>query len=302
LPNPLPEAALVVQHSHRDFGEIYAREGLRRLMDLSRLRDHYKDFVGKFAKKLVQATREHSLPPDPQVRPIREIKNAFHVRGSAVKNPETGSSKLGPGIVKFIFVAGRRDELRAVRNRIEPYGEKGGRDWQPYLPDIADEVGIIAQRITTEEQFHYEPMDISENVIKRIEEAERQNNIVAIVVDTWSLRLPQYKNSMREYDDRKFLNCVVFVSWNNRDDETEGERSTLTHDMTETFYHNFIQPDPNCFLEINSHDELKKELPIALHKALQRIAQKAKVVKRADGARCITKPVITGVRAKGMSA
>lgn len=295
LPRPLPKVASDLQYTHGDFGELYARVGLRQLMMLQKYRDHYREFLARFADKLIQTANKNPLPPDPNPQPITEVENAFQRQPGPTIKPSSYSNE-GPRYVQFVFVAGRRDELRGVREKLDPYGERGGRDWQPYLPDVPEEVGIIAQKITADEQFHFDAVPLDDAVIARIEEAERQNNIVAIVVDTWSLCLERYKTAMREFDGRKFLNCVVFVSWNSRDDETESKRADLIDELNATFLYNCIERNPNCFLEVGSHDEFKKELPAALHKALQRIVQKAGVVKKAQGRMVISKPIITGVR------
>jgi FxsC-like protein len=138
---------------------------------------------------------------------------------------------------------------------------------------------------------------VDDDIIQQIEEAERDNRIVAIVVDAWTLRLAQYGTPMSAYDSRKFLNCAVLVCWNSGDDElTETKRSELTQLLRETFHRNIINPSPNCFLEIHSHDELVKELPTMLSMARKRISEKAEVMKIATSDRIIGKPMITGVR------
>lgn len=295
LPKALPEAVSKVQYQHSDLGEVYAREGLWQLMKVGKYRDQYNTFLAKLAEKVIQAAREHVLPPDPHPRPADEIESAFHPRANETVRNASKSTNAGPRCVQVVFVAGRKDELSEIRQKVESYGEKGGRDWFPYLPDVTEEIGIMVQRIATAEQFHYEYVHIDDGIIKRIEDAERQNNIVAIIVDTWTLCLPRYSLSMREYDGRKFLNCVVLVSWNKRDPETTTMLSSLINGMQRTFLRNCIQRDTNCFFEISSHEELKRALSAALHKALQRIIQGSKVM-RAESEPFISKPLITGVR------
>ena len=292
LPRPLPDAVAAVQYKHSDFGEVYAREGLRQLMALRRYGDHYRMFLSRFADKLIRAAREHVLPPQPQLPSLNEIESAFHRRGVPAARLAEDAGNVGPRFVQFVFVAGRRDELGTVRKELDPYGAEGGYDWHPYLPEITDEVGIMAQEVASDEKLHYGFVQLDDNIIKRIEEAERQNKIVAIVVDTWTLCLQQYSALMREYDGRNFLNCVVLVSWNDRDPEMEIKRASLMNTMRATFLRHAIKRDPNCFLEISSHDELKKELPAALNKARARIAEKAEVVKKAESGRVIGKPLI----------
>lgn len=293
LPNPLPEAVSAVQCKHSDFGEVYAREGLRQLMALSKYRDRYQEFLTSFANKLIQAARAHVLPPLPQLPHIDRVENAFRRPGGQAAKPAGAGVSAGPRFVQFVFVAGRRDELRAVREKLDPYGEEGGFDWQPYFPEVTDEVGIMAQEVAWREKLHYEFVQLNDKIIGRIEEAECQNKIVAIVVDTWTLYLQQYSAFMCEYDRRNFVNCFVLVPWNNRDDETSVNRSVLVDKMWGTFMRHAVKPDPNCFLDsIGSHDELKKGLSAALNKARARITEKADVMRKAESGQVIRKPRI----------
>jgi FxsC-like protein len=293
LPSPLPDAVSAVQYKHSDFGEVYAREGLQQLMKLSKHRDRYHEFLASFANKLIQAARTHTLPPLPQLPPINEIKNAFHRRGAQAVKLAGEAANVGPRFVQFVFVAGRRDELRAVREKLDPYGEEGGFDWQPFLPEFTDEIGIMAQEVAWREKLHYGFVQLDNDITKRLDEAECQNKIVAIVVDTWTLCLPRYSNFMNEYDRRNFVHCVVLIPWNSRDDETEINRSILVNKMWGTFPHHAVKPDPNCFLDsISSPDELKKGLSVALNKARARITEKAEVMKKAESGQVIGKPRI----------
>jgi FxsC-like protein len=293
LPSPLPDAVLAVQYKHNDFGEVYAREGLQQLMKISKYRDLYQEFLASFASKVIQAARAHTVPPLPQLPPINEIKNAFRRRGNQAVKFAGEAASAGPRFVQFVFVAGRRDELQVLRTKLDPYGEEGGFDWQPFFPEFTDEVGIIAQEVAWREKLHYGFVRPDDNIINRIEDAECQNKIVAIIVDTWTLCLSPYNTFLREYDGRNFLNCAVLVPWNNRDDETEINRSRLVNKMWGTFHRHAVKPDPNCFLDsISSLDELKKALSTALNKARARITEKAEVMRKAESGQIISKPRI----------
>lgn len=298
LKGSIPDTVSALQYNHSDFGDVYLKQGLKHMMELtSRYREAYREFLLNFAKKLLDSARAHNLPPHPQLPPINEIESAFRRREADVVMYSEEPVNAGPRYVQFVFVAGRRDELRAVREKIDSYGEEGGCDWHPYLPEVPSEVGIIAQNTAAKQNLHYGFLRPDDNIINQIEEAARQNRIIAIVVDTWTLLLQQYYTSMRKYDDRSFLNCVVLVAWNNRDDElTDSTRSILFNRMRVTFLHHSTIGNPDCFLEIGSHDELMKELPAVLNKARARIVEKTKVVKKAESGRTISKPRISGVR------
>jgi FxsC-like protein len=297
LPNPLPEAVSAVQYKHNDFGELYAQVGLKQLMAVSKYRDDYRVFLAKFADKLIQAVKATPLPHLPHLPPINEIESAFPGRAAEVVRPDAESVNRGPRSVQFFFVAARPDELKGVRQKLDPYGEEGGYYWQPYFPEHTDEVGLMAQEVALLEKLRPEFVKLDENIIERLDEAEVNNNLVAIFIDTWTLCLPRYNTFMNKYDRRNFVNCVVLIAWNNRDDETEFHRPTLTDTVWGAFPNHAAKPDPNCFMDsISSHEELKKALRTALINARGRISQRIDAVKKkAQGGQFIGKPLITGV-------
>lgn len=294
LPSPLPEAVSAVQYKQSDLGNQYTKLGLYHLMTINKHNDDYHEFVNQFADRLIEAARAHILPPLLQPRPIEKIESAFHRRWSEVAESAGDDVKVGTSFVQFVFVAGRRKELKTLRTKLDPYGEEGGHDWHPYLPEVKDRVGLISQRLACGEDLTSDFMQLDDNIIMRIKEAQRLNKIVVILVDTWTLDLEQYKKPMLAYDDRKFINCVVIVSWNNRDDELTGTmRSRLFNNMRFIFSNHCINPEPNCFLEISSHDELQRVLPTVLNQARARLSVKAEVVKKAEGDQAISKPSIS---------
>jgi FxsC-like protein len=297
LPSPLPEAVSTVQYKHSDFGEVYARVGLKQLMAVSKYHDDYLEFLATFAAKLLQAVKSNPLPHQPHLPSLNEIESAFHGRVTEVIKPAAECVNRGPRSVQFFFVAARRDELKGVREKLGPYGEEGGRDWQPYFPEHTDEVGFMAQEVAGLEKLYPEYVKLDDFTIERLDEAESNNKLVAIFIDTWTLCLPRYNTFMTKYDCRNFVNCVVLIAWNNRDDETAFNRPTLTDTVWGTFPNHAAKPDPNCFLDsINSHEELKKALRTALINARGRISMKADAVKKkATGGQFIGKPLINGV-------
>ena len=294
---PLPDAALEVQYTHGDFGKEYAKEGLRGLMQRSRTRDHYLTFLSRFAERLIQAAGANILPPLSQVQPFDEIESAFHQRSPAVIQSATASNG-GPRESKFVFVAGRRDELRGIRQKLDHYGEVGGFDWQPFSPEFIEEVGIMAQEVASREKLHYRWVQFDDNIFVQLKEAALDNKIVVIIIDTWTLKIPRYEDFLKEYDSRNFVNCVVLVPWNSKDDETATNRSYLVNKMWGALGNHAVKPDPSCFRDsISSPEELKKELSSALNKARARISAKAEVVRRAESEQPFGKPpTITGVR------
>lgn len=295
LPSNLPDAVLDLQYSHEQLGDMYVREGLRQLMRQSRYLDVRRQIIDGLAERIVEIGRQHPLPALAAPPSIKEVASAFQPPpGAPAPAAPSGSGNVGPRYVQFVFVAGRRNEfeLQKLRNRLEYYGGEGGPDWQPYLPDLAEEIAILAMEVAASEKLRYEAVPLDERLIQRLDEAERDNKVVAIIVDTWTLRLEQYHRFMREYDRRSYQNCVVLVPWN-YDEETKLTEETLKQAVQLTFVNRFLSRDPNTFIDtIRSPEELRTNLSRALNAARMRIFTVAEVKKRAESGNVIAKSVL----------
>lgn len=303
LPSPLPAVATEIQYTHEQLGAEYAGEGMWQLMRLSKFRDARREVIDRLAATIISVAKEHPLPELPSPPALRSVTSAFLGRPAsppaggaatpAAASAPTSTGAAGPRYVQFIFVAGRRSELQGVRSRLDGYGNEGGIDWQPYLPDYSEEVYVFAQSVAATEKLRYESVPLGPDLIQRLEAAERDDKIVVLLVDTWTLRLEQYHRFMREYDRRSFLNCVVAVPWNPRDEETVGSRDLLEKALQITFSNRLATSDPESFQSgIASPDELRQKLSAALNAARMRLLNVAKVRKLAESQRVIARPLL----------
>jgi FxsC-like protein len=227
---------------------------------------------------------------------MREIRSAFVVDQPGRKMVDTSgiSETVGPRYVQFIYVAGKHSELREIRKSLDYYGHEGGIDWKPFLPNVTNKVAMLAAEVALKDDLLSEVVPLDVGITQRLEEAERTNKIVVIIVDVWSLRLQRYHTLMRLVDERNFLNCVVLVLWNRQDNETLLSRPELEKAIQATFPNKWIMRDPMFLDSIESLDELKKQLSDAMHKARARIVEKMKVVRRVESAQQIPRLIIEG--------
>jgi hypothetical protein len=84
LPKPLPRAVSDVQYKHDDFGDLYARGGLRLLIVLRKYRDRYQEFLDAFADKLIHVGDLCCLPPLDNLQPLNQIRSAWEAEWSSV--------------------------------------------------------------------------------------------------------------------------------------------------------------------------------------------------------------------------
>jgi FxsC-like protein len=287
LPTPLPDAVSEVQYKHNDFGDVYAAEGLRQIMSLNKYRDRYKEFVVDLADKIIATAKTYgNIPPLPVVPPIKTVPSAFSPPPPApvaippgiappvvaaqpsAPAPATG----GPRYVQFIFVAGKRSEFIPPRDQ---YYGNDGPDWQPYLPDLQDEVAILAQDIASREKLRYEVVSFDADIEKKIRQADLDNKIIVVVLDTWTLQLQPYQNWLQQLDNIESKNCILLIPWNPKDADTVANRDTLEGILEGTFPNKTTPKDPNLFIDwVNSPDDLTTALREALFKAQSRIIEK----------------------------
>ena len=297
LPATLPHAVSDIQYKHDDFGAEYVKQGLKQLIKLKKYEDDYFNFVSTLAGKLVDAAKMYQIPPLDNLLPLGEVSSAFH---SATGVPEASATpsgpESGPRYVQFIYVAENRDRMAKLRNELDSYGTEGGKDWQPYRPNVNEVIGILAQDVATDEKLYYEEVKLTDDLINTLKKSEDDKKLVVIVVDTWTLRLDQYKKIMREYDDQSFINSVLIVPWNINDEETKENSPELMAMVDDVFYKRKQGLGASCsFLcPVNTLDDFKLGLFTALYKARERILEKLKVEKIAKGIKPIPKPIIAG--------
>lgn len=315
LPEPLPQVASDIQLEHASFGDEYAQLGLRRMMMLSRHRSARRDIIEGIADLIVDVARVDALPPLSVAPSLANVQSAFIAApapaGAAPAGPAAGAgavgvapdadavreSSSGPRYVQFIFVAGRRDQLAPLRKEVGCYGERSGEEWKPYHPEVACAVADLALEVAGTERLYTRPLPLAPDLINRLEEAERRDNLVAIIVDTWTLRLAEYHEFMREYDRRSFLNCVVLVPWNPADTETKDSRTVLEDAMRASFPTRTAVRDPKTFIDsISSSDDLRRSLATSLAEARARVINAADVRRRAETGQIFVKPVISVTR------
>ncbi|MBS1914412.1 MAG: TIR domain-containing protein [Bacteroidetes bacterium] len=298
LPQPLPRTVSDIQYLHEDYGEPYARYGVRSLVKNQRFEGAYQEFIDAFAQRLTTVIRSHAIGPVQLDGELESIPSIFMEPGAENSPCRKEADVGGPNSVQLIFVAGSRPELQHVRNRLDSYEEQGGYAWRPFLPENESMVGILAQGVCVGAGMLSDitAVDSEEHLIAVLEEAAGINKVVAIVVDTWTLLLEPYHASMRRFDDRDFWNSVVVIPWNMLDEETNTARDSLEDCLRYTFLNKFNPKDPNCIHDaIASVQDFQRELGIAIAKARMRIINISEVKKRVESGIVIAKPTISGV-------
>ena len=263
-----------------DYGEVYAEQGLRNLLKQNTTyHDAYYKFLDAFAERLYQAAKDARLPQLEPVPSLSETVSAWSQEPTSA-SPARPVPSSGTDTARFVFVAGRQDEISPYRQHIEFYGSRGGQDWKPYFPAVKKEVGLISQTVASQADLYSQILPISDDLIKEIRAAEATNTIVLVVVDPWSIQVQGYRHWVESYDQANFaVNTGVLVVWNRQSDESDEQLEELRAELESVFFRTGMS---NTYFRgsISSADELQRELTAAICEVRNRINRKATLFRR----------------------
>lgn len=280
----MPEVLSRLQHYSDDYPPDYKTEGLRYLLMLEK-ETEYRRFLHLFVARVLEVTppRTAALPPLDDVPAFEEVPSAFHVRRIPAPTPGPEQSAGGPNNVKFVFLAARGPEIQPLR-RAACYGNDGGWFWRPFDPPDQVTVGTIAQQAASDENLRYQEIPLDDQIIERLRLADEKKEIIVVVVDVWSMKVPTYHDLMRLYDTAGFLNCAVIIIWNEEDDETQHNLSELRDLVTVTFRFRASLEGTTYFKgSIRSMNELRNELRNTLTDLKLKIIAVGQAEKRITG-------------------
>jgi len=295
----IPAALGKVQYKYDAYGKAYAEQGLRTMLRNKKFKQQYDDFISVLADDLIEAAQAHKLPALPNLPPLDQVAETFPAQAAAPApiHPQGQPQVPGanPRYVKFIFLAGRRQELQPFRASLDPYGESGG-EWRPWLPDPKDEVDLLVQDVIQRERLISDgAIPLDNEFEKRLKEAEENNKIVVILVDLWTLRLEDYRKHMRDVvDPKQFVNCVIVVPWNPQDAEAVNQRQTLEMLLQATFVNRTANDSPDLLTQIDSATKMKDRLAAMLQVTRSKIIKRAEVLRKATGAEAVALANIEG--------
>jgi FxsC-like protein len=276
----LPPVVARFQYTHQDLPESYNREGLYQLANLTKYEDDYKCFVVALARDLAKLAKQPLLPPLPALPQLAQMTSAFH---GPVPPAAGAPAPRGPDTARFAFVVGKRDEVLALRTFCEAYAEHGSWYWRPYLPATDKAVGLIAQEVASELQLRFMELAVGHDLCTAIEEAERNNELVVLLADAWTLRLDDYARLMRAYDKLLFTNTGLLVLWNDGDIETQRERGALEAAIRAAFPKKYqLQVPSHLWTDALSPGDLRTRLGQVLTEIRMRILKERTPVRRVE--------------------
>ncbi len=288
----VPKIAGALQFDQEKLPSEYSDEGLRFLYKINRFESQAQEVVERLADRIVEVAPA-AAPYLPDERDLGGIESAW--KPSAAPAPASAAVGTGPRYVQFIFVASSATEIRRVRARLDHYGVLP-LDWKPFAPEVADEIALVAQQVAVAEKFISTLTPFGPDLVTRIAEAEKAGTLVAVIVDTWTLRVgAPHVQVLRDYDGRKFSNCAVLVPWNPRDEESVLHQAALNQSLLGFLTRTKQDNDRRYFVDqITSSDQFRGDLTRTLAALRAQVATFADVQKQALGenGQAIARPII----------
>jgi FxsC-like protein len=263
----LPEA---VEPFHiRDLGPECADLGLMKIVknqrDLALVYDRILAAIAMEIKKAIAGPP----PPPAATRPVwSTTKNAFlepppsrpASEDPILDGPPGGAA--GPRHVHLVVAAGTADELRRGD---DPTAYYGGRptDWAPFAPDHPEPLVRAAAAVAIEQRMTPYPEELDDRIVDRLEAAQRDNELVLLLVDPRTVGMPAHAAALRAYDDRLYTITGVVVAWNVADAGSE-TLATAVRDML---------PKKILFMGKAVHDSMR-----TVHEAVRTMEEFRRVV------------------------
>lgn len=291
----IPSVAQAVQFDDNEANVEYVRRGLRQIVRLKgSFRAEYWATVSWLARRVISAVRHWRLEQATTVTTIADAVSAFDLGDSARVVACRQEPASGPVHAHFVVVAGTSAEVMTKRKRIEGYGARPD-DWRPFLPDAGDPVALYAQMVAGQQHIVAHLSAAAGDIQELIDQAERDNRLVILLVDPWSALLPIYRNLLSRYDRILSLNTGVVVAWNGGDAETVSNRDMLWDGLRGTM-RNSHRARPTVYRDSpETLEDFRAELNALLVEVQNLVFTNGEVARPARSAQVIRRPNISGV-------
>jgi hypothetical protein len=110
LPTEIPAHLTDLQYRDPSFGPAYDRHGLRRLLQLDRLRDDYLEFVTAVAMRITTTADQHSVPQLVPAPTFATAANAFAAEAPPARSPSPARRRTPAKLPLLTYEENRDDD------------------------------------------------------------------------------------------------------------------------------------------------------------------------------------------------
>jgi FxsC-like protein len=203
----------------------------------------YRKFIEALTDTIISAAALNPpLPPLPAPPDFDAVDNPFAMESAPIQPPLPGNVS-SISTTRIVYVAAPSNEIaaaeveeNAVRKKLRTVTAHYGRSgyfWQPYHPSLSRPVGEIT--FDSVRGYEYKSADFGPNIVDELIRAEAAGEVVVLIVDPWTIRLPPYQKLMRQFDERAPIKSGVVIPWNANDNESSQSEAKLSAAVRVTF-------------------------------------------------------------------
>jgi FxsC-like protein len=151
----------------------------------------------------------------------------------------------------------------------------------------------FASRIAHLRSLRAEVMEVGE-LEMCIDQAQRDNQIVVLLVDPWSTKMARHHEILNGYDQRDDQPAEVLIPWSRDDAETQANADELYRAVHRTFARNAMRPHNARYRPaVLSSETFGSELQIVLEESRNRAIANGKLRRPLPGS-AGSRPVLEG--------
>ncbi|MEU4242924.1 TIR-like protein FxsC [Actinoplanes sp. NPDC026619] len=227
-----------------------ANSGVRQLMRLTRNQDDYLVFVTQLANRIVDAAHDDPMQDASDELDWHSVPSMFPLPAELTVPPRVNAHPVASSANRVHFVvsaptAGIAGRAPVGRSDISYYGADP-TDWAPYRPQSREPIAEYAAQVAIQANLESQVISV-DHLDETLAEARVNNQVVVILVDAWSTRIPANREILQRYDDRGERPAAIMIPVNSTDDESHQNDQALTESVRATFPNNWAQQENSRF-------------------------------------------------------
>ncbi|WP_322752351.1 TIR-like protein FxsC [Frankia sp. Cas3] len=258
----LPEVAAAVQYNEfSKYGTEYTELGLMKIVKNKKdpsLALGYDQILSAIVLEIKKNTDEYTLAPAASPPELETTRNAFAKMPASPSAPggtADSDNTTGPHHVHFVVASGTATEL-ARKSDPDPYYGTRPTDWSPFLPHDAEPLVRLAAAVAIDQKMTPYPEKLDGHLLERLDDADRENELVVLLVDPRVTDLPDRAGALRTYDNRFDPNSAVMITWN----VTDTQSAVGVPEPKTVFPKKTRRPDQSFHARIHSPEEFRRIL------------------------------------------
>nr|WP_119590212.1 TIR-like protein FxsC [Streptomyces scabiei] len=187
----VPAGAAHIQYDNLDFGENYARWGLRRILIADPGGDEYRRIVNLIAHQILVAAEHFRILP----------ANGLDITGPESAGPfPSAAERAEPGSHALLLVAARTSASAHPESTDPGCHGDSPVDWNPYHADSPEPLATRASLLLEERGFTVRTEIVSDLLGVTLDQARGQGQVAVLLVEASAASDESFVSALRAYD------------------------------------------------------------------------------------------------------